>query len=154
MEERAPRNRPDGRLADAGCLDQKSALLVPEPQIVPGAEASPPNHPRRAEQVSSKPGQSVFHPLTIEVAVFPEVHEPLVVLAGLVHLAAVLVDLAQEVEAAHVGNGPVDVLGGAFRDAPEPCHRLVIIVSAQVSRGQGIPDGNVLRQAGPAGPVA
>ena len=54
------------------------------------------------------------------VAVLPLLVEATVVLTGFIHLASVLVDLAQEVKAADIGYGPEYVLGGTFHDALEP----------------------------------
>ena len=49
--------------------------------------------------------QGFLDPRAVEIAVSPETDEPLIGFAGLVHFAAALVDLPQEVEAADIGDG-------------------------------------------------
>jgi len=74
----------------------------------------------RAPDLHSNLALGFLHPLAVHVAVFPEAQKPLIVLARLLHLPALLVNLSQEVEASDIRNRPRDVLGRAFGDALEP----------------------------------
>ena len=85
-----------------------------------------------------------LHPLAVHVAVLPVLVEAAVVLAGSIHLAAVLVDLAQEVEAADVFYWSPDMFNGAFYDPLEPFGGCFFVPGLEVGMGKRIPDRYML----------